>query len=52
MMGWGSSEDELRAIGGKVNVFTEELHGYGAVRFIPPAPQLELADGVRALTLA
>ena len=32
MMGWGSSEDELRAIGGKVNVFTEELHGYGAVR--------------------
>jgi glycosyltransferase involved in cell wall biosynthesis len=43
MMGWGKNEAELRAIATEVNAVTMQTHGHAAVRFIPPAPQAELA---------
>jgi glycosyltransferase involved in cell wall biosynthesis len=43
MMGWGGNEKELRAIGESANSVSIIKYGYAAVRFIPPAPQSELA---------
>jgi glycosyltransferase involved in cell wall biosynthesis len=43
MMGWGKREEELRGIAERVNAETMARRAEAVVRFIPPAPQEELA---------
>jgi glycosyltransferase involved in cell wall biosynthesis len=52
MMGWGSYEEHLRERAGEVNGRAKaNRHGKQAIRFIPPAPQAELAAWTAGATI-